>query len=206
MLQLRENIWVQMYRLRSAIARWRLRNHDFSVICNNCTGAMVLHDLGLRFNTPTVNLYFKADEYILFLQNLKNNLSADLRDVTEDNPFPVGLLNETVHLYFMHYKSFKEAEEAWYRRCRRVNWDNLFIVFVEREGCTYRDLLSFDRLPYKNKVALVHKTYPEIKSAKVIPGYERANEVGQITDTMRGGRHVYDLFDWVDFFNQKNSN
>ena len=33
-----------------------------SIICNNCTGAVILHDLGLPFNTPTVNLYF-ADPY-----------------------------------------------------------------------------------------------------------------------------------------------
>lgn len=28
---------------------------NISLLCNNCVGAMVLHDLGLRFNSPTVN-------------------------------------------------------------------------------------------------------------------------------------------------------
>ena len=30
---------------------------NISLLCNNCVGAMVLHDFGLRFNSPTVNLY-----------------------------------------------------------------------------------------------------------------------------------------------------
>lgn len=29
-----------------------------SIICNNCTGGVILHDLGLRFDTPTINTFF----------------------------------------------------------------------------------------------------------------------------------------------------
>ena len=32
-----------------------------SIICNNCLGGVVLHDLGLPFNTPTINLFFRTD-------------------------------------------------------------------------------------------------------------------------------------------------
>lgn len=32
----------------------RLRNRDISILCNNCTGGFVLHDLGIRFNSPTI--------------------------------------------------------------------------------------------------------------------------------------------------------
>lgn len=38
--------------------RRRLHAAPFSLLCNNCTGGMILHDLGLPFNSPTVNLFF----------------------------------------------------------------------------------------------------------------------------------------------------
>ena len=28
----------------------RLKNKDFSIIASNCNGALILHDLGVRFN------------------------------------------------------------------------------------------------------------------------------------------------------------
>lgn len=35
----------------------RLKNRDFSLLSSNCNGVFILHDLGLRFNSPTVNLW-----------------------------------------------------------------------------------------------------------------------------------------------------
>ena len=40
---------------------------------------------------------------------------------------------------------------------------------IERDGCTYEDILEFDNLSYKNKVVFVSKEMPEIKSAIHIP-------------------------------------
>lgn len=39
---------------------------NISLLCNNCVGAMVLHDLGLRFNSPTVNLYLTPPRLYTF--------------------------------------------------------------------------------------------------------------------------------------------
>ncbi len=41
---------------------------ELSVISNNCLGGMVLHDRGLRFNSPTVNLWIPAHDYVRMLQ------------------------------------------------------------------------------------------------------------------------------------------
>lgn len=164
---------------------------------------MVLHDLGQRFNSPTVNLFIPAEDYLLLLENLKENLSAQMTDVTGDNSYPIGLLNGKVHLYFMHYSSFNEAKQAWLRRSKRIKFNNLFVILVEKDGCTYNDLLKFDLLPFKHKLALVHKNYPEIRCTKVIHGYEKADEVGYITNSTKWGSHIYDQIDWVSFLNQK---
>ncbi len=57
--------------------RARLSNYNLSLISNNCNGCIVLHDLGLQFNSQFVNLYLDADDYIRYLENLDyyNSLS-----------------------------------------------------------------------------------------------------------------------------------
>jgi uncharacterized protein (DUF1919 family) len=55
--------------------RARLRNQSPSIIANNCNGGVISHDLGLRFMSPTVNLYFQFPDYIRFLQRLDYYLS-----------------------------------------------------------------------------------------------------------------------------------
>lgn len=32
--------------------RKKLKKRDISILCNNCTGGFILHDLGLRFDSP----------------------------------------------------------------------------------------------------------------------------------------------------------
>ena len=45
----------------------KIKNKDCSIISMNCVGGMVSHELGLRFNSPTVNLWFTPKEFIKFL-------------------------------------------------------------------------------------------------------------------------------------------
>ena len=52
---------------------------DFCIISNNCWGGKVYQRYGKPYNSPTVGLYFFADEYIRFLENLDYYLSIDLR-------------------------------------------------------------------------------------------------------------------------------
>lgn len=62
-----------------------------------------------------------------------------------------------IKIHFLHYETFAEANESWIRRSKRISWENNYFILVERDGCTYEDLLRFDKLPFKHKVALVHK-------------------------------------------------
>ena len=47
----------------------RLNNNDFSIIASNCNGTFLLHDLGMKFNSPFVNLWMKPDDFIKFLKD-----------------------------------------------------------------------------------------------------------------------------------------
>jgi len=187
--------------------RIRLKNRSMTVFSSNCNGAYMLHDLGCPFNSPTVNLYFLPEHFLKFVRNPEKYLSAELEEIfLPDITHPVGQLHD-IRLFFMHYSSFAEAKEAWERRAKRVNLNNVYIVMTDKNGCTYEHIKQFDELPYKNKVIFTHKEYPEFKSAYYIPGFEDKGEVGILSDwkpqLLR--RRWLDDFDYVAFFNQKNN-
>lgn len=70
--------------------------------------------------------------------------------------YPIGKLDD-VTVYGQHYNDFNELKAKWNERKERINWNNIFIFMIERDGCTYQDLLEFDKLPYKNKVVFTKK-------------------------------------------------
>ncbi|MBR2215117.1 MAG: DUF1919 domain-containing protein [Selenomonadaceae bacterium] len=71
----------------------RLQNRNFSLIASNCNGGVMLHDLGLRFNSPFVNLWVRPTEFVLMCENLSYYLGQDLEFIREDDiSYPIGLL------------------------------------------------------------------------------------------------------------------
>lgn len=168
--------------LRLKKKREALTNSDFSIISNNCLGALIAHDYYQPFLSPTVNMFMLPEDFVDFCFNLKKLQNKDITEVTNtDKDYPVGLLSG-YKLFFMHYKSFEDARSAWLKRIKRINFNNLLFLMVERDGCTYEDLQKFDKLPYDNKVAIVHKPYPEITCSIVIPGFDEFPDVGRLTD------------------------
>ena len=185
------------------IAR-KLENNYFSVIASNCNGAFLLHDLGLRFNSPFVNLWMKPDDFIRFLSDINHYLSCEMLFVEEpDISYPIGLLDD-VRIYFQHYSSKEMAREKWEERSKRINFNNLFIMFTDRDGCTYQNLCDFEALPYRNKVVFTHVPYPEFQSACYLKGWESEASVGMCYEykSIISIRKYYDDFDYIDWFNK----
>lgn len=183
--------------------RRRLTNPDASIIASNCNAGIILHDLGLRFNTPTINLFFPPADYLKFLQRLPHYLSFTPTQAVDDSVgWPVGDLDD-VRIHFMHYKDFAEAQGKWCERSKRLDLDNLFVLMSDRNECTYQQMQEFDTLPHQHKVIFTHRPYPEIKSAYCIPGFEQMPEVGVLTDFKPGfwRRRYIDDFDYVAFLN-----
>ena len=122
------------HRLYIERKRRRLINYNPTIISSNCNGSYILHDMGLKFNTPTVNLYFETKDFLKFVADLDKYLSAQLVEVKSRNPFPVGKLDD-IYVYFMHYPTFFEAAYKWDQRKKRINKENMFIVMTERNHC-----------------------------------------------------------------------
>ena len=193
----------RFYSLRCWIKRKKLKNTDFSLISSNCNGALILHDLKQRFNSPFVNLWIYPEDYLRLLENFEDYMKADITFVEEEDiTYPVGLLKD-VKVFFQHYKTKEEAVEKWNTRKLRINYDNLFVMFTERDGCTYEDLQRFDRINIKNKIVFTHLEYKDIKSSVYIKGFENKGEVGHLFKFMDRNetQKYYDQFDYVRWFN-----
>ena len=201
--------------IRSAIRKRRiaerkatLANRDFTVIAKDCTGAMLLHDLGLRFDTPTVNLFFTAGDFVKFCARLEHYIGADLvEDNTATEPFPVGLLDD-VRVYFRHYKTFEEAKRKWLQRSARIHWDNIYFLMTDGCGCSEALVREYDALPLKHKVLLTCRDYHDVRCAVKmdIPGRDGQDLGAPELFHYKGlfvADKVIDDWDYISFLNSK---
>lgn len=183
----------------------RLKNNsNFSVISSNCYGAIMLHDLGIKFNSPFVNLWLKPKDFLKYLNNIKHYMTSDLVFVKEPNiNYPVGKLDD-IYIYFQHYKNEKEAKQKWEERTKRIDLNNIYILFTDRDGCTYQDLVEFDKLQFKNKIVLTKLKYKDIKSSYYIKGFEDKECIGDCYRYVNpiSGKKILDQFDYVEWFNK----
>lgn len=107
--------------------RKSLKNENITLISSNCVGACILNDLGVRFNSPFVNLWIKPKDFLKICENLSYYMKQSLTFIQiKGIDYPVALLGD-VSIYFQHYKSEKEAEECWNRRVKRMNLNHIYI-------------------------------------------------------------------------------
>ena len=144
-----------------------LKNKDFTLIANNCNGGVLSHELGLRFNSPLVNLFINTEDYVKYLKNFDYYNSLTLSFVTDDTKsYPIGKLDD-VTIDFVHYKSNEEAEQKWEERKKRINKNNMFIIFTEQNDCTEQCLKEFDNLPFENKVVFTYKKHTKTRNINI---------------------------------------
>lgn len=191
-------------KIRNGINRRRLKNQEISVFSSNCIGGCMCNDLGLRFDSPFVNLWIESPDFVTFLEDPRRYLQEALLFLEQtEHPFPVAMLGD-LKLFFAHYSTNQEAEDAWRRRCSRIRWEKLFVIMTDRDGCDDALLRRFDALPYENKVVFTHVPRPDIASAVYIPGFEEQETVGNCVAFINrlSGKRYYDYFDYVAWFNR----
>lgn len=193
------------WRLYKEIKRLKLKNSTPTIISSNCNGEFIYYDMKLKFMSPTINLSFDMNDYVKMLENLEWYMKQPI--LPYDDPrfdYPTGMLGD-IEIRFNHYHTFEEAVAKWEERKKRIDWNNLFILGIDGDNCTYETIQRFDALPYKHKVIFTHKEYPEFESAYYIKGFENENGVGVLLnfkDTFFIRRYLDD-FDYVSFLNNR---
>lgn len=179
------------------IRKKKITSTSFSIISNNCWGGKVYQRYGLQYLSPTIGLYFFADDYIKFVKKLKYYINIPIEIIQSKNSkyyeilkqrnqltCPIGKLDD-IEIVFLHYKSASEAIEKWERRKKRINWENLIIKFSQMNYCETKHLLEFDKIDYKTKFVFVNsKQLSEYNVCRVyFKGFEEKK--GVLDDTTK---------------------
>ena len=202
----KKKVWTHNRKKIMKHAAQRLRDKNITILSMNCAGRILYHDLGLRFLSPTINLYMQAEDFIRFCSRLPYYLSLDhLRPcvdpaILDGRTYPVAWLGD-IKLFLVHYASVEQAEEKWNERKKRIQWERIVLLATDRDGMTDALKDRFEQLPYP-KVMFVHLPDSRHPSCYYLKGYEKENAVGLITESTgwRGLRAI-DQFDYTAFFN-----
>ena len=189
--------------------RGRLLNKDFTLLAPNCMAGILLHDLGLRFLTPTVNLMMTQPDFLNFVLNLDQYLAAEFHFYKHaEYPFPCADLSPSglppITIHFTHYTSREEAERKWRERAERINRENLFIFIEEKDGIGPEDLKKLKDVHARGVVAFTCNEYPNLPFSVFLPKYQGAGEVGNILEKkmLDDSREYEHCFDFVKWFNE----
>ena len=152
---------------------FRLKNNNFTLITNNCIGGIICHDLHQKFNSPTVNLDFDDDDFILFCKHLDAFLSSQIEQVSTQEKFPV-----------------------------RINWNNIYVV-MEGGFASEQNIRDFDELPFENKVIFLRDGYYSKNSITIPRRfYDMSFHHGKLLEyTGRNLRRNFEILDYVNFIN-----
>lgn len=152
--------------------RSSIKNKNITIIAKDCTGGLLLHELGLRFDTPTINACFHAGDFVKFCSDLKYYISSEIledKDSSAEMGYPVGILGETeraIRVWFMHdYADFTEAKAKWLERCQRIHWDNIYFIMTDGKYCNEELARKFDALPLEHKAFLTYRDIPGVRCA-----------------------------------------
>lgn len=132
----------------------RLKNENFTILCSTCAAGTVYNRLDHRFDTPTINMWFRQKDFIKFCCNLKYYINLELDFVKSDQyNHPVGKLDD-IYLYFNHHETEQEAKADWDKRKKRINYDNLYILTYDRAGVPKEEYMKLKEIECNNIVVL----------------------------------------------------
>lgn len=168
----------------SNIFRRKVDVKDISIISMNCIGGIVYHDCHQEFLSPTINLFFLPSDFIKFVSNLEYYLSLT-PNIKMGDDYPIGQIDD-IKIFFMHYTSCEDALEKWEKRKKRVNYDKIFIIMVERDGFSKEDFENFKKLKYPKILFTKTKEY-DCDSSFYMSKYKNLDQLPDIIP----GRYCY---------------
>lgn len=198
--------WVLINRRKylAKINKYDLISNRFSIFCSNCIGGIIYHNLNIKFQSPTINLWIKNRDYIKMIKNLEYYLGQELIEVSDKKAkYPLGMIDDIV-IHFNHYKSFNEAKIKWQDRKKRIDYDNLYFMLSD-EGITYDEILSLKNIRCKRLVVFTSQDY-NLPYCFQLKKYQNQKHVGiySVLD-LNGLRPFEKEFNYVLWLNGEDS-
>ena len=190
------------------------KNRDFTLICQNCLGGGIYSMLGLPFISPTINMFIEDEHFVKLAEDPVHYLSLPAEPYIEAYRDPAApsvvypkIRVGDIELCCLHYKSCAEAVDAWERRRKRANLNNIYVIGNSWNLHEREDLIR--RVVSCGYPSLVF-TFREmnIPGCMALPGgFWQCDERGivrpNITDDKPGSLKKYfeDFFDFVSWLN-----
>lgn len=187
-------------------AKYHLKDKRFTLICNNCYSGHLYEVLKRPYNTPTVGLYFYAEDYVKFVSNLEVYLKEELSFVAttkhaeaikdhQEKKYPIGVLSNNLEIHFLHYTSQEEAKSKWDRRKERVDMNTVLVIMNDQNKFNQELMAKFDQLKYP-KIFLSAKARNG-KNVKVVDYYKGRDCVGDMYNDKLKVFKNFDLVHWI---------
>lgn len=175
----------------SIFRRKKINSTNFTIISNNCWGGFIYQSYRVKYNTPTIGLFFMADDYIEFISDIKRWIYQPIdfinfkesryyehfKDWNKFGDYPIGKFkNSNIEIHFLHYGSEKEVLDNWERRLKRINWNKVLYKFNDQNLCTIEHIKKFSELPYKNKICFTSRNY-NIKNTVYVKSTKNYSEI-----------------------------
>ena len=166
----RDNFWlfkIAHKRFERKCKRRYYGPQNISIISSNCVGGEVYHDLGLPFNSPTINLWMVQPDFLKFATDIQYYIDLKLvfsEELEKRYHCPVAFLGEgdkRITIIFLHYNDRKSAEVNWEKRKKRINFNKICLMMSDRDGITYSDIVRFGEIECYRKIMFTYKHYPE---------------------------------------------
>lgn len=179
-----------------------------SIISRHCWGGLLFNQLGLKFNSPFVNLFLIDRDFNKLSKNFSHYMSQELVFDREEyehilkRNYPVGRLDD-ICIYFNHYTSFEEAKRKWDERKERINYDNLFFeTTTEVRGFA----IDFDSIPLEHKICFHsgHIDSPNVIDFSEFMVNRQPGTLGMlVNNTANGSLPCFDIIELLVNFNYK---
>ncbi len=209
----RSRLYSKIERGISRRAQERLRVDDFTILCSNCIGGTIYHRFGKQFKSPTVNLCFTQPDFVQFCLHLDYYLAQPLHFFDAKTTYPTAILKGNsseipdIRIDFNHYQDSHTAEEKWEDRKKRMDFDQLYVIFYNLDGITTDDIQKMDAFPCRNKVIFTATPLPEIDwSFHIEPKLSQQYPFAYLGKDLFGRRYYEKKFDVASFLNCDNVN
>ena len=195
--------------------RKRLINPDVTIICQNCVAGVMYHQLGIDFKSPTINGFFEDENFVKLAYDFPKYMEYEAEPLVDQfvDPIDNTMVYPKIKIYdiefcALHYKNCEEAVNAWNRRRKRVNLNNLCVIgntwnlhnnpeLIDKLAhCPEKTIIfSTEELPYDNCIKLPGDIWTIDERSIVRPN---------ITDDIPGTSFKYfeTFFDYVDWLNK----
>jgi len=130
------DLWKRIIR-KIIVTRFRLlnKNKDFTIISQNCIGGVIYSDLDIPFKTPTINMFIEDENFVKLCENFEHYINIDPVPITDNYSDPIDesivypkIKIDDIEVCCLHYESCAIAIDAWNRRRKRVNLDNVYVI------------------------------------------------------------------------------